>query len=168
MWFQHNIESQRIKYLPQSTGGDPVHAGAHLGVFNTLRGHCVLLHTYFTTDPTDQVRPPHPEREPHPRHCVDVLPVLVALPHRQHGASMSHVLFHQEENHHSQEPLTECFFLCFYATRSRGLCVLRAKLNTCKFSQNGHTKLEYCSRSFGRSLSLRRDSKLFYSAVLPI
>lgn len=89
--------TQRItehELFPRSAGGHPVHAGAHPGLFNTLRGHRVLLHTDLTTHPTDQVRPPHPQRESHPGHCVDVLPFLVALPHRQHGASMSHILLH--------------------------------------------------------------------------
>lgn len=122
-----------LELSPCSTGGHPVHAGAHPGVSHTLHSHRVLLHTDLTTHPTDPVRSHHPQRESHPGHCVDVLHFLVALPHHQHGASMSHVLFHCVYNFC---PVFIVFGFFVVAIRSHGLCVRMAKSNKCKYSHH--------------------------------
>lgn len=85
-------------YLP-CTGGHAVHTRAHFWVFDSLRGHLSQLHTHLAADPENQVQPAHSQREAHPGHCVDLLHLLVAIPRRQHGASMSHFLFSPVRGH---------------------------------------------------------------------
>lgn len=129
-------------YLP-CTGGPPVHTGARVGVCNSLWGHCSQLHMHLTADPKDQVRPSHSEWEAHPGHRVDLLPLLVALPHRQHVASMSHILFLQVQEHilprigrnadHFSLLLTKLFCLVL---RLHGLCVQKVKWKKRKWQHN--------------------------------